>query len=68
MDSVGKIITISKLAKKLQFEDKKAMLAADDTFRTAVVGWLQVWGERNHIPVIAQRTGADSASVVFDVV
>ncbi|MEG0540670.1 MAG: signal recognition particle-docking protein FtsY, partial [Comamonas sp.] len=55
-------------AKKLQLEGKKVMLAAGDTFRAAAVEQLQVWGERNQIPVIAQHTGADSASVIFDAV
>ncbi|EPB6986725.1 signal recognition particle-docking protein FtsY [Pseudomonas aeruginosa] len=68
VNGVGKTTTIGKLAKKLQLEGKKVMLAAGDTFRAAAVEQLQVWGERNHIPVIAQHTGADSASVIFDAV
>ncbi|HDS1789197.1 signal recognition particle-docking protein FtsY [Pseudomonas putida] len=68
VNGAGKTTTIGKLAKKLQLEGKKVMLAAGDTFRAAAVEQLQVWGERNQIPVIAQHTGADSASVIFDAV
>ncbi|WP_448695848.1 signal recognition particle-docking protein FtsY [Pseudomonas moraviensis] len=68
VNGAGKTTTIGKLAKKLQVEGKKVMLAAGDTFRAAAVEQLQVWGERNKIPVIAQHTGADSASVIFDAV
>ncbi|OOF41911.1 signal recognition particle-docking protein FtsY [Rodentibacter rarus] len=66
VNGVGKTTTIGKLARKFQEEGKSVMLAAGDTFRAAAVEQLQVWGERNHIPVIAQSTGADSASVIFD--
>ena len=66
VNGVGKTTTIGKLAKQFQNEGKSVMLAAGDTFRAAAVEQLQVWGERNSIPVIAQHTGADSASVVFD--
>jgi len=66
VNGVGKTTTIGKLAKKFQKEGKSVMLAAGDTFRAAAVEQLQVWGERNNIPVIAQQTGADSASVLFD--
>jgi fused signal recognition particle receptor len=66
VNGVGKTTTIGKLAKRLQGEGKSVMLAAGDTFRAAAVEQLQVWGERNEIPVIAQHTGADSASVIFD--
>lgn len=66
INGAGKTTTIGKLAKQLQQEGKKVMLAAGDTFRAAAVEQLQVWGERNNIPVIAQHTGADSASVIFD--
>ncbi|WP_017938531.1 signal recognition particle-docking protein FtsY [Zestomonas thermotolerans] len=66
VNGAGKTTTIGKLAKKLQQEGRKVMLAAGDTFRAAAVEQLQVWGERNGIPVIAQHTGADSASVIFD--
>ena len=68
VNGAGKTTTIGQLAKILQLEGKKVMLAAGDTFRAAAVEQLQVWGERNHIPVIAQHTGADSASVIFDAV
>ncbi|MGX2970125.1 signal recognition particle-docking protein FtsY [Ursidibacter sp. B-7004-1] len=66
VNGVGKTTTIGKLARKFQAEGKSVMLAAGDTFRAAAVEQLQVWGERNHIPVVAQATGADSASVIFD--
>lgn len=66
VNGVGKTTTIGKLAKKFQDEGKSVMLAAGDTFRAAAVEQLQVWGERNHIPVIAQSSGSDSASVIFD--
>lgn len=66
INGAGKTTTIGKLAKKLQAENKKVMLAAGDTFRAAAVDQLQVWGERNQIPVISQAKGADSAAVIFD--
>ena len=66
VNGVGKTTTIGKLAKQFQQEGKSVMLAAGDTFRAAAVEQLQVWGERNDIAVVAQHTGADSASVVFD--
>ena len=66
INGAGKTTTIGKLAKKFQNEGKSVMLAAGDTFRAAAVEQLQVWGERNGIPVIAQGTGADSASVIYD--
>lgn len=66
VNGVGKTTTIGKLAKQFQQQGKKVMLAAGDTFRAAAVEQLQVWGERNSIPVIAQPTGSDSASVLFD--
>ncbi len=66
VNGVGKTTTIGKLAKKYQQQGMSVMLAAGDTFRAAAVEQLQVWGERNAIPVIAQHTGADSASVLFD--
>ncbi len=68
VNGVGKTTTIGKLAKRLQSEGKRVMLAAGDTFRAAAVEQLQVWGERNQVPVVAQHTGADSASVIFDAV
>ncbi|MCP3429128.1 signal recognition particle-docking protein FtsY, partial [Opacimonas viscosa] len=66
VNGVGKTTTIGKMAKQFQAQGKKVMLAAGDTFRAAAVEQLQVWGERNDIPVVAQHTGADSASVLFD--
>ncbi len=66
INGVGKTTTIGKLAKQFQQAGKSVMLAAGDTFRAAAVEQLQVWGERNNVPVIAQHTGADSASVLFD--
>lgn len=66
VNGVGKTTTIGKLAKRLQGEGRSVMLAAGDTFRAAAVEQLQVWGERNNIQVVAQHTGADSASVIFD--
>jgi len=66
VNGVGKTTTIGKMAKQFQAQGKSVMLAAGDTFRAAAVEQLQVWGERNDIPVVAQHTGADSASVLFD--
>jgi len=66
INGAGKTTTIGKLAKRLQDEGQTVMLAAGDTFRAAAVEQLQAWGERNQIPVVAQHTGADSASVIFD--
>ena len=66
INGAGKTTTIGKLTKKLEDSGKKVMLAAGDTFRAAAVEQLQTWGERNDVPVIAQHTGADSASVIFD--
>ena len=66
VNGVGKTTTIGKLAKRFQAQGHSVMLAAGDTFRAAAVEQLQVWGERNDIPVVAQHTGADSASVIFD--
>jgi len=66
INGVGKTTTIGKLAKQFQNQGKSVMLAAGDTFRAAAVEQLQVWGERNDIPVIAQHSGADSASVIYD--
>jgi fused signal recognition particle receptor len=68
VNGVGKTTTIGKLAKRFQAEGKSVMLAAGDTFRAAAVEQLQVWGQRNNIPVVAQHTGADSASVIFDAI
>jgi fused signal recognition particle receptor len=66
VNGVGKTTTIGKLAHQLKCDGKKVMLAAGDTFRAAAVEQLQSWGERNDVPVIAQHTGADAASVLFD--
>ncbi len=66
INGAGKTTTIGKLAKKFQQEGKSVMLAAGDTFRAAAVEQLQTWGERNKIPVVAQSTGADTASVIYD--
>ena len=66
VNGVGKTTTIGKLAKRLQGEGKSVMLAAGDTFRAAATEQLQIWGERNNIPVVAQGHGSDSASVIFD--
>jgi len=68
INGVGKTTTIGKLAKKYQLEGKSVMLAAGDTFRAAAVEQLQTWGERNNVPVVAQKTGADSAAVLFDAI
>ena len=68
VNGVGKTTTIGKLARQYQAQGKSVMLAAGDTFRAAAVEQLQVWGERNSIPVVAQHTGADSASVIFDAI
>jgi fused signal recognition particle receptor len=68
VNGVGKTTTIGKLACRFKAEGRTVMLAAGDTFRAAAVEQLQVWGERNAIPVVAQHTGADSASVIFDAV
>jgi len=66
VNGAGKTTTIGKLAKKFQTQGKQVMLAAGDTFRAAAVEQLKVWGERHQIPVVAQQSGADSASVIFD--
>lgn len=66
VNGVGKTTTIGKMAQQFKQQGKSVMLAAGDTFRAAAVEQLQVWGDRNKIPVIAQHTGADSASVIFD--
>ena len=62
----GKTTTIGKLASQFRAAGKSVIIAAGDTFRAAAVEQLQVWGERNDVPVVAQHTGADSASVIFD--
>ncbi|MGX5175503.1 signal recognition particle-docking protein FtsY [Aliikangiella sp. IMCC44653] len=68
VNGVGKTTTIGKLAHQFMAQGKSVMLAAGDTFRAAAVEQLKVWGERNNVPVVAQHTGADSASVIFDAV
>lgn len=68
INGVGKTTSIGKLAKRLQAQGHSVMLAAGDTFRAAAVEQLEVWGERNQIQVVAQHTGADSASVIYDAV
>lgn len=68
VNGVGKTTTIGKLAKQFQNDGKSVILAAGDTFRAAAVEQLQVWGQRNDVPVIAQHTGADSASVIYDAI
>ncbi|MCP1313784.1 signal recognition particle-docking protein FtsY, partial [Halomonas sp. 707D7] len=68
VNGAGKTTTIGKLTQRFQREGKSVMLAAGDTFRAAAVEQLKVWGERNRVPVIAQHTGADSASVIYDAV
>jgi fused signal recognition particle receptor len=68
VNGVGKTTTIGKMAKRFQADGKSVMLAAGDTFRAAAVEQLQEWGARNKIAVVAQHTGADSASVIFDAV
>ncbi|TAN48722.1 MAG: signal recognition particle-docking protein FtsY [Methylococcaceae bacterium] len=66
VNGVGKTTTIGKLARRYQNDGYSVMLAAGDTFRAAAVEQLQAWGERNEITVVAQASGADSASVIFD--
>ncbi|WP_428086240.1 signal recognition particle-docking protein FtsY [Candidatus Thioglobus sp.] len=66
VNGAGKTTTIGKLAKRFQSQGKSVMLAAGDTFRAAAVEQLKVWGQRNEIAVVAQTTGSDSASVIFD--
>jgi len=68
INGAGKTTTIGKLARRFQQQGKSVMLAAGDTFRAAAVEQLQTWGERNNIPVVAQGTGADSASVIYDAI
>ena len=66
VNGAGKTTTIGKLARRCNGEGRKVVLAAGDTFRAAAVEQLQVWGERNDVPVIAQSAGADPAAVIFD--
>src|SRR5690606_11112552 len=65
-NGVGKTTTIGKLARHFHSRGHSLKLAAGDTVRAAAVEQLQVWGERNAIPVVAQHSGADSASVIYD--
>jgi fused signal recognition particle receptor len=66
VNGAGKTTTIGKLARQMKLHGMKVMLAAGDTFRAAAVEQLQIWGQRNEVPVLAQATGADPAAVVFD--
>lgn len=68
VNGVGKTTTIGKLARNFQNQGKSVMLAAGDTFRAAAVEQLQTWGERNNVAVVAQQTGSDSASVIYDAI
>lgn len=68
VNGTGKTTTIGKLANRLRNEGKKVMLAAADTFRAAASEQLSIWGERNDVPVIKHREGADPGAVVFDAV
>ena len=66
VNGAGKTTTIGKLAHRYQQEGRSVMLAAGDTFRAAAVEQLEAWGQRHDVPVVAQHTGADSASVLYD--
>lgn len=66
VNGAGKTTTMAKLARRWQLDGKKVLMAAGDTFRAAAVEQLQRWGDRYHIPVVAQGTGADSAAVIYD--
>ena len=66
VNGVGKTTTIGKIAHKFKKAGNSVMLVAADTFRAAAVSQLQIWGERNDVPVIAHHEGADPSSVVFD--
>ncbi len=66
VNGAGKTTTIGKLSNKFISQGLKVMLAAGDTFRAAAVEQLQEWGRRTNVPVIAQSTGSDSASVIYD--
>jgi len=66
VNGAGKTTSIGKLTRLVKNDGKKVLLAAGDTFRAAAVEQLQIWGQRNNVPVIAQATGADPAAVVFD--
>ncbi len=66
VNGAGKTTSIAKIAHYFQQQQKKIVLAAGDTFRAAAIEQLQVWGKRHHVPVIAQQSGSDSASVIYD--
>ena len=68
VNGVGKTTTIGKLANNFKKEGKRILLSAGDTYRAAAVEQLQIWGDRIDVPVIAQQTGADSASVIYDAI
>ena len=68
VNGAGKTTLIGKLCKRLRDQGHSVLLAAGDTFRAAAVDQLKAWGERNAVPVVAQGTGADGASVIFDAV
>ena len=66
VNGAGKTTTAGKLAYRFKSEGRQVILAAGDTYRAAAVEQLKIWGERNGVDVVAQQTGADSASVIFD--
>jgi fused signal recognition particle receptor len=66
INGAGKTTTIGKLARRLLAERRSVMLAAGDTFRAAAREQLEVWAERNHVPIVAQQSGAEPAAVIFD--
>jgi fused signal recognition particle receptor len=66
INGAGKTTTIGKLAHRLLAEGKSVMLAAGDTFRAAAREQLEVWAERNNVPIVAQQSGAEPAAVIFD--
>ena len=66
VNGAGKTTTAGKLAHRFKSEGRQVILAAGDTYRAAAVEQLKTWGERNGVDVVAQQTGADSASVIFD--
>lgn len=68
VNGAGKTTSIAKIANYYREQQRSVMLAAGDTFRAAAIEQLQVWGERNNVPVIAQHSGADSASVIYDAI
>ena len=64
----GKTTTIGKLARKFQQDGKSVMLAAGDTFRAAAIEQLRVWGDRNKVPVVSGKVGADAAGLAYDAI